>query len=771
MRRALITHSCLILALGLGAASCDDAELKIENTPELCADGKDNDNDGFVDCDDDECKQLLRCQKHFDGGMEFDGMSQDGGKQDGGSDGFKPCNPTQDTDGDTINDKDELCPADQDGDKTPNYLDDDSDGDGIPDNVEAGDTDAATKPVDTDKDGVPDFLDLDSDNDSVPDQQEDLNGDGKVGCCRTTCGEKIQGCKDVASDACGPGQTCAAGQCTPALDVTCADGETSPGTKETFPGTPDIVVGNFVCTTAGLKQMDFKKDTAGDWQVALDPNMTYVALTITGPQPREAAATMDDTAANVAAFVASIPTAGQDVNQESTALITSLGSLGTVAIRASGNLTTSHDGFKTVIDTQLDFKTAGTSDVSSLRNALLAVALKHNKSDLTPLPAAFGATGTAFTLKLQALLRSDGRIIVLLAVALDADYQDTTKAAGIVVDDLTNGTPLGKPADTVQPECDGFKLQKTSKADIIWVVDESGSMSDNRADIVKNANALFTQALTAGLDFRMAVTNVVHPVGTTNASAIGHFCSKISTNTSDDGGTDRFLLPSEQAIFSACINNPPGFEGGTEYTLLNAREAVTKHLPRAANDPTRIRTDAKLVVIYVTDELSHETKIAMSISSSTTNCTLEVVAQAKLKSFMAQDVNLFTGKTDPEAKAVVHAIGGVCNNTCNAAVNHDLFEVIQATQGQVGDVCQSDLGKTLSIIIDDIIGTASAATLEYLPISASLQVSLDGQKLTRSRSKGFDYRRSSNSLAFINVPFAQGSIVIASYRRFTTQVP
>ena len=766
MRRELCIYLCLILALGL-AAGCDDAELKIENTAELCSDGKDNDNDNFVDCDDDECKQLQRCHSTLDGGVQFDGTKSDGAKDGLAADAPPPCDPTKDTDGDGITDKDELCPQDQDQDGKPNYVDDDSDGDGIPDKVEAGDGDPSTLPVDTDKDGLPDFLDLDSDNDSVPDSQEDLNGDGKVGCCRTTCGEKIEGCKDVAANECGVGQTCNGSTCDPPLDITCSDGETDPGKKETFPGTPDVVVGNFVCTTAGLKQMDFKKDTTGDWQLALEVGTTYTPLTITGAQAKEAAATFDDATANVAGFIAAIPTSGVDVNQESTAIITGLGLTGTATVRGSGNLTTSHDGFKTVIDTELDFKMSSASDVSSLRNTILAAALGHNKSDLSPLPAAFGATDNAFTIKLQVLLRKDGRLIVLLAIALDTDYQDGAKPAGIVVDDLTNGTPLSTPTDTVQPECDGFKLQKTSKADIIWVVDESGSMDDNRDDIVKNANALFSQALNAGLDFRMAITNVVHPTSS-NQSAIGHFCSKISTSSSDDGGTDRFLLPTEQNIFSACIKNPPGYEGGTEHTMLNAREAVIKHLPRKVNDPAKIRTDAKLVVIYVTDEITQELQSLIGYSNFDL-CTLDVVTAAKVKAAVAQDVDLFTGKTDPEAKAVVHGIAGVCSNNCSADVGHGFFDVIQATKGQVGDVCQTDLSKTLSIIVDDIIGTASAATLEYLPISASLQVSLDGQKLARSRSKGFDYRRSSNSLAFINVAFAQGSIVIASYHRYTGQ--
>ena len=89
-----------------------------------------------------------------------------------------------DADGDGIIDSHE-GEGDLDEDGIPNYLDEDSDGDGIPDRVEAGDDDALTLPVDSDGDGTPDYLDLDSDNNCISDEEEsggstpdDTDGDG-----------------------------------------------------------------------------------------------------------------------------------------------------------------------------------------------------------------------------------------------------------------------------------------------------------------------------------------------------------------------------------------------------------------------------------------------------------------------------------------------------------------------------------------------------------------------------------------------------------------
>ncbi len=107
--------------------------------------------------------------------------------------------PNLDGDNDPLTD-----PVDSDGDGFPNHLDIDADNDGIPDNVEAqptdgyippNDDDAATyeanngvnsaypdgvTPVNTDGTDEPDYLDDDSDNDLVPDNNEgnDFNFDG-----------------------------------------------------------------------------------------------------------------------------------------------------------------------------------------------------------------------------------------------------------------------------------------------------------------------------------------------------------------------------------------------------------------------------------------------------------------------------------------------------------------------------------------------------------------------------------------------------------------
>ena len=73
-----------------------------------------------------------------------------------------------DSDGDGISDSVE-GKNDIDRDGKPNFLDLDSDGDTIPDSMERGKT---ATPVDSDNDGKPDYIDTDSDEDGIPDKYE-----------------------------------------------------------------------------------------------------------------------------------------------------------------------------------------------------------------------------------------------------------------------------------------------------------------------------------------------------------------------------------------------------------------------------------------------------------------------------------------------------------------------------------------------------------------------------------------------------------------------
>ncbi len=186
-----------------GVLNYNDPDYCTLNTEGVCED-MDTDSDGIpnhldLDSDNDGITDVIE-----GGGLDPDGdgvvgtgtpldSDRDGLPDDADPDGTNSVNTG--TPGDT-----NLPIHESDTDGIPDFLDLDSDNDGINDIIEGGgiDTDGnamvddpadqatITNPTDTDNDGIPDYREIDSDNDGVTDISQttlagfDVNGDGMI---------------------------------------------------------------------------------------------------------------------------------------------------------------------------------------------------------------------------------------------------------------------------------------------------------------------------------------------------------------------------------------------------------------------------------------------------------------------------------------------------------------------------------------------------------------------------------------------------------------
>ncbi len=704
------------------------------------------------------------------------GPSGANGTPDSSDDG---CQPGADSDADCLLTQVEGCTEDTDGDGTPDRQDFDSDEDGVPDSIEAGPD--CGDPRDTDGDGTPDFRDRDSDGDGVRDGWEDRDGNGVVGTCTTDC-DGPEDCDAEAAESCSlPDDGVGGGFC---WSVTCADGETDPHNDDTDgDGTGDADEGTFICNPPsednpeGLKPIKYvdSADTlyaTANWKIALEVAAIEGLPSIMAPGALDAAYTFDliGTDQQVAGLLATRAADQDTARDEADRLVstlTELNEITNVTTRVSGTPGTSLDGFDTVVSGTLVLTTPSPTDVTTLRRAVLPALLGRMPAEvLLPDAGWTGASDTTFVLVFQTVRRADpAQTLFIGALAQQSMYDDRTQATGFHADDLSNGTSLSVSGNGEATECDLFLGDEQAVADIMWIMDESGSMSDDRMRIADNAEAFFDKAVLSGLDFRMGVTdmNDTGPGGNP-----GIFATRDTV-----GSLDRWILPGESADFIASVNDPSGpdvADGGAEHGLTQGRSALIRHLPRNAADPQTVRPDAKLVVIYVTDEKPDEIETILSEG----NVSPTPAQQAQITALMADYIADFT-----EENATAHLIAEpppYDAATCSGGGAEHAFgyyELVAATGGQVGSICQLDLGPTLDAIIDSIIGDASPITLSKVPISASLSVTRDGVLVPRSRQHGWDYRGGSNSIVFYDMPFdpANPSDIVVSYRRWADQVP
>ena len=560
-----------------------------------------------------------------------------------------------------------------------------------------------------------------------------------------------------------------------ASDRTSASADGAPGG-----GTPDASGLPFVCDPQsetnphGLKSIQYLDSVdsvypSANWRVALEPETAVAWATFEGAGARESAMLFDLSRAElgVAGFLVSRDAAGASALEEldlaQIAIRSLVPEVAQVTTRVSGSNIQSLDGFDTVVRTEFEVTTTSSLDATRLRETLVPALLAREPDAVSfPDPGWQTAPDTRFIVTLQTLYRAEaGQTLFMGAVARALDYEDRARTTGLHADDLSNGSGLTRSRNGEARECEDSIVDRMAVSDIVWVVDESGSMGDDRDRIAGNADTFFQMALDLGLDFRMGVTDM------DNATH-----GKFATRMANDSG-ERWLLPDEPEAFAAAIRDPsgPGIgDGGDEHGLTQVKAVIDHHMPRGDAGGTGVRTDAKLAVIIVTDEKPDEVEVdIMTEGNEEPTPAQETQISDLVEPYRAQ----LAGED-----AVVHLISEPLpfdDETCsNSGAEHayGYYELVGALGGQMGSICQLDLGPTLDGILDSIVGDASPVVLAYIPISATITVMSDGIPVPRSRAIGWDYRASSNSIVFHGMGFdpANPAMITIGYRRWQDQV-
>jgi len=695
------------------------------------------------------------------------------------------CDPAGDDDNDTISNGDEACLylRDFDGDSVPDYLDFDSDNDGIPDYIEAGDANPLTPPVDTDGDGLPDYIDWDSDNDGVADRDEDRNGDGVLGSCTTAC--------DPSNPvACGPEQYCNP-NVSVCVDDACLGGETDPHSADTDgDGILDGDEPTFICNARsesnplGRKPVQYQSHSLGAFQLAIEDLAVYREVGVAGGTEEAAAWDMLDPDHWFSGFAVRRQPTGTTVAIESVNAIQAIMAISgvTVDVLSSGSVSTSHDDYPVMVSTMIGVTTSTPQDLAVLRNQIIAALAGRSVSDLSNTPGAIGHDATAFIISFSSLQRpglpgTAQEAILMGGLAKRSDYE-TGAYVGFHVDDAGGGTSLAETSAATESECEFYQAE-FSVADIIWVIDESGSMDADQAKVIQAANTFATLATSYGLSWRNCIVDMTQ--GNTDCC----------TGAGQSGGT--FVDGTDLATFTACVEQPQGSQTastGSEMGLTQMADTINQLLPRA-NDSAHIRPDANLVVFFLSDEASQELKNDSSCPVGEppfppyddclfppwpAHCT-DPFYDASCDAFLQPYLTLLQQQNALAHGILVPASEPDCSDQGQRGRGYE--DLVNMVGGLVGSICQNDFTATMNLMIQDIAAGASAIVLQHVPITVSLAAAIERKNggtstyepLERSRLAGFDYRASANRIVLISQPmdFPPYQVVI-SYVRWVTGV-
>ena len=283
--------------------------------------------------------------------------------------------------------------------------------------------------------------------------------------------------------------------------------------------------------------------------------------------------------------------------------------------------------------------------------------------------------------------------------------------------------PLLPPVVRGPQQIDGFQ-QDDALVDILWVVDNSGSVNDERARLAAQFAGFVRVLLAAGVDFHVGVTS-----------------TDLSATTGDQGrlrGPTPFIdrnTPDPRANFAAAVDFPM-----SNVSLEEGLRAMELALsPPNTQGPNRgfLRDSAALGVIVVSDE-----------DDSSLGPTDHYA-------------RFLRGLKGPgrEANISFSAVAGPVPGGCIPVGSEDVFgaeaqaatryrALVDATHGLFESICTPNFAPFVDSLATALSGLRRVFLLSAPPVLGTIRVTVDGRMVPEDQVNGWTYRPTERAIAF-----------------------
>jgi hypothetical protein len=356
-----------------------------------------------------------------------------------------------------------------------------------------------------------------------------------------------------------------------------------------------------------------------------------------------------------------------------------------------------------------------------------------------------------------------------------------------------------KSSFSLLPAGQAFKQSNSStsnKVDLLWVIDNSRSMSPSQNNILNNISAFTTNFQSKNLNYKLAVT-------TTEAYLAGpNFANNASYSKFRDGST----------LYNV---NPDGSYGSVSYnqhtgifviipTVLNliqtfstnayqgdqgsGDERAFKSIQRALEDSQNAgfhRSDAYLAVIILSDEddFSGDNRVEGSWIGQLPGETNAQYAARYVPdhSYSAPTLDTVdsyvsyldtvTASTPANRHYNVSSIA-VLDNACltshkaagspDSVIGQRYIDLATKTNGSLGSLCDTNFSATLTNIQEKILELSSQFFLSRTPRVETISVVVNNATISNDAANGWTYNSTTNSIVFhgASIPVEGANIAI-----------
>ena len=302
-----------------------------------------------------------------------------------------------------------------------------------------------------------------------------------------------------------------------------------------------------------------------------------------------------------------------------------------------------------------------------------------------------------------------------------------------------------QPTFTLLSEKNVFQQSSATldnRVDVLWVIDNSGSMLDLQNNVAGNFNSFIQSFVEKGYDFQIAVT----VTDAWRAETLNNpILAKFRDGTDQTSHTGVFIIDpnTPDVIDTFMVNMIQGASGsGDERAFESMKLALSSDLNQGFP-----RENSYLAVIIVSDEDDFSWSGAEYLSRDYDDPRLEPVSN--YVSFLDE----LTGSTEAVRNYSVSAIA-IWDEDCLAynmpwgITGQRYGEMVEATDGVKGDVCSESFAQTLETIQTRIIELSTQFFLSRLPIVETIVVRVNGVVVPQDATNGWTYHADTNSIRF-----------------------
>lgn len=285
---------------------------------------------------------------------------------------------------------------------------------------------------------------------------------------------------------------------------------------------------------------------------------------------------------------------------------------------------------------------------------------------------------------------------------------------------------------------DSFVQEMGAKVDVLFVIDNSGSMMEEQQSLGANFSSFMSAALESGVDYHIGVTTT----GLDPSSGGWSQCPGGADGGENgrlfpaDGSSPRIITPQTPNAAAVFANNTHvGVCHWNEQGLDGAYRALSEPLLHSLDDPRTpqsadgnggfIRPDARLAIIFISDE----------------------------EDFSSQPVPFYETyfrslkDNDPSKLSISAVVGPRDLSSCSTASSSGLryIQLAEDTGGVVESICTPNWSNSLENLSDSAFGPKRNFPLSDVPADPSkIAVRVNGADVT----SGWHYDAGTNSVLF-----------------------